>query len=74
MEVTFVAIKFSEAPFGKTPERFNTINMGIVFHKLFIVIDAKMFVISDMHKAIIAAPFVTSYNAFWIYFTKNYFL
>ena len=51
------AVVFSHFAFDIAPERFDAVDVVVIFYKLFGMIDAVMFV-SGEHEAVIAFPFV----------------
>ena len=51
--------EFSQSEFGKSPKRFNPVNMGVSSGKLVaVVINTVMLLIAEIHEAVVSAPTV----------------
>ena len=65
-------MELHESSLGKGPKGFNAINMAFVVTKLIVsMVYSIMFLISQVHQAIIASPLIRVNNAVRSYFTAN---
>jgi hypothetical protein len=66
-------IKLGKSAFGKSPERFDTVNMAVTVPRKFVgaVVYPKMPGVPDINQAVVTAPPITVNNAFNRYFTEN---
>lgn len=65
-------MKLHKSSLCKGPEGFNAVNMAFVVAELIVpMVYSIMFLISQVHQAMVASPLIRVNNAVWSYFTAN---
>ena len=59
----FDAVELGQAALGKAPEGFDAIDVSTTFGKALGLVDADMFVVTDIDQAVVAAPGIGEDNA-----------
>ena len=70
-KVLLHSIELREAALGEAPEGFDTVDMNALAGEMLALVDAKVFIVSDIDKAIIAAPAIRMDDAFRAYSASN---
>lgn len=60
------AVELCQAAFGKTPKRFDTVNMPLTTGKLIVtMVNPEMFIKSDIDQSVITAPSIRMNHSIW---------
>ena len=63
MEVDFNAVELGKPALGEAPEGFDAVDVGAALCEGFLLVDAHMLVIADIHQAIVSRPAIGTDDA-----------
>ena len=63
IEIDLDAVELGEPAFGEAPEGFNAVDVGAAFGEGFLLVDAHMLVVADIHQAVVSRPAIGADDA-----------
>ncbi len=63
IEINFDAVELGKPAFGEAPEGLDAVDVGAASGEGFLFVDAHMFVIADIHQAVVSRPTVGADDA-----------